>query len=81
MIEVARLHRFENGSALKAFADVIIGQVLVKGVRVVSNKDGSMFVSMPQAQGKDKKWYDTVRVLDEEVKQELQSAVIEAYNS
>ncbi len=79
MIEVARLYRVENDSSLKAFADVIIGQVLVKGVRVVEGKNG-LFAGMPKSQGKDGKWYDTVKILDDELKQELQDRVLEAYN-
>lgn len=80
MIEVARLYRLEdNGSALKAFADVIIGQVLVKGVRVIGNRDGGLFVAMPSAQGKDGRWYETVKLLDDELKQELQEVLLETY--
>ena len=30
MVEVARLYKFDNGSSLKAFADVVIGEVLIK---------------------------------------------------
>ena len=79
MIEVARLHRVDNGSSLKAFADVIInGQVLVKGVRAVEGKNG-LWVAMPSAQSKDNKWYETVSVLDEELKQELRDAVLDAF--
>lgn len=79
MIEVARLYRVENDSSLKAFADVIIGQLLVKGVRVVEGKNG-LFAGMPKSQGKDGRWYETVRILDEELKQELQERILEAYN-
>ena len=81
MIEVARLYRVENSSSLKAFADIIFnGQVLVKGVRVIGNRDGNLWVAMPSAQGKDGRWYETVRLLDEELKQELQETVLEAFN-
>lgn len=80
MIEVARLHRVENGSSLKAFADVVIEQVLVKGVRIVEGRNG-LFAAMPKSQGKDGKWYDTVKILDDELKQKLQDAVLEAYNA
>ena len=78
MIEVARLHRLESDSALKAFADVVINQVLVKGVRIVEGKNG-LFITMPQAQGKDGKWYPTTMLLDESLKDELQEAILEAY--
>ena len=80
MIEVARLYRFDNGSSLKAFADVIInGQVLIKGVRVADGRNG-LYISMPSAQGKDGKWYPTVMLLEDSLKEELQTTVLEAYN-
>ena len=80
MIEVARLHKLESNGPLRAFADVVIGQVLVKGVRIVDGKNG-LFLTMPQTQGKDGKWYCTVMLLDESLKEELQEVVIEAYNA
>jgi len=81
MIEVARLYRTSNGY-LKAFADVIInGLVLVKGIRVVSSRENGLFVAMPKQRGKDNRWYETVSLLDEEAKQELQEAVLEAFNA
>jgi stage V sporulation protein G len=80
MIEVARLHRFDNGSSLKAFADVIIGEVLVKGIRVIDGREG-LFVTMPKAQGKDGKWYPTVTLVDKSMQGELQSVVLEAYHA
>ena len=80
MIEIARLHKLDSDSALKAFADVAIGQVLVKGVRIVEGKNG-MFITMPQSQGKDGKWYCTVMLLDENLKEELHKTVLEAYTA
>ncbi|MBU2541715.1 MAG: SpoVG family protein [Candidatus Omnitrophica bacterium] len=81
MIQVARLCRFDSDSSLKAFVDVSInGQVLVKGIRVVMGKKG-LFTSMPREKSKDGKWYETVMLLNEEIKQELQEAVLEAFNT
>ena len=80
MIEVARLHKLESNGPLRAFADVVIGQVLVKGVRVIDGKNG-LILTMPQTQGKDGQWYCTVMLLDDSLKDELQEVVIEAYNA
>lgn len=80
MIEVTRMYRMDNGSNLKAFADVIIGDVLVKGVRVVEG-DRGLYVSLPKSQGKEGKWYPTVTLVDKSMQGELQSIVLEAYNS
>jgi stage V sporulation protein G len=80
MVEIARIHKLENGSSLKAFADVAVGQVLVKGVRIVEGKNG-LFITMPQSQGKDGKWYCTVMLLDEGLKEEVEKALLEAYGA
>jgi len=81
MIEIARLHKLDNGSSLKAFADVIVEEAFViKGVRVIEGKKG-LFAGMPKTQGKDGKWYDIVKILDDGLKQEFQDTVLEAYNS
>jgi len=81
MVEVARIYRLDSGrSSLKAFADIVVdGKMLIKGIRVVEGKNG-LFAGMPKMQSsKDGKWYDTFRILDDELKQELQSVVLEAY--
>jgi stage V sporulation protein G len=80
MIEVARLHRLESNGPLRAFADVVINQVLLKGLRIVEGKNG-MFITMPQSQGKDGKWYCTAMLLDDGLKEELQNVLLEAYNA
>lgn len=78
-VKVMRLHRFDdNGSTLKAFADVAIGDFLIKGLRVVQGKKG-LFLAMPGEQGKDGKWYDTFRPLTKEARQLLSDAVMETY--
>ena len=54
MITVARLHKLDNGSVLKAFADIIINnEVLVKSVQVLSGEDDGLFVSMPKQKAKN----------------------------
>ena len=81
MIEVSRMYRLDSGQPLRAFADVIVGeQVLVKGVQVFKNRDGDLFVTLPKQQGKDGKWYETIKLMDEGLKQELQETVLEAFN-
>jgi DNA-binding cell septation regulator SpoVG len=36
---------------------------------------------MPREQGKDSKWYDSIRPLNKETQQQIQSAVLSAYNA
>ena len=77
--KVSRIHRLPNGGSMKAFADVNINDsIVIRGLRVVEGKNG-LFVSMPQEQGKDKKWYDTIRCLTNEVRHQISSDVLQAY--
>ena len=81
MIEVARMHKVETGSSLKAFVDVVVEEAfIIKGVRIIEGKKG-LFVGMPKSLEKDGKWYDIVKILDDRVKQEFQNTVLAAYNA
>lgn len=82
MIEpkVVRIHRVEKGS-LKAFVDISVDDsLLIKGLRIVEGKHGP-FVTMPQQQGADKKWYDVVRCLEDGVKEQISDIVLYAYQN
>jgi DNA-binding cell septation regulator SpoVG len=82
MVTVSSLHRLNNSSQVKAFADVIFyQQVLVKGVKVIESKDNTLFVAMPSQKSKDGKWSDTVALLDKVSKEQLRIAVLKAYNT
>ncbi len=78
LLKVSRIYRFEGDSKLKAFVDISLAGVIVKGLRVVDGSKG-LFVGMPRHQGKDGKWYDTVYPETKELKQELNDLVLAAY--
>jgi stage V sporulation protein G len=77
-ISVSRVCRLDSDSKLKAFVDVAISGIVVKGFSVVDGSKG-LFVSMPRHQGKDGKWYNTVYPVTKELKQKLSEAVLTAY--
>jgi stage V sporulation protein G len=78
-IQVQRMYRFESDRPLKAFADIIINDaLLIKGIKVLEGKNG-LFVSMPQEQAKDKKWYDSVRCLTQGAREQVTEAVLSVY--
>ncbi len=78
-LKVLRLCRFEdNGSKLKAFVDVAVGDFLVKGLRIIQGQKG-LFLGMPGEQGNDGKWYDTFHPLTKEARQSLSDVVLAAY--
>lgn len=79
-IQVQRMYRFETDRPLKAFVDIVVNDaLLIKGVRIMEGKQG-LFVSMPREEAKDKKWYDTIRCLTTEVRDQIQETCLEAYN-
>ena len=79
-IVVHRMYKFESNRPLKAFVDIIVNDALViKGIKILEGKHG-LFVSMPQEQAKDKKWYDQVRCLTIEVRNQISDVVLEAYS-
>ena len=80
-VAVKRINKLDGTGALKAFCDVTVGEsLLIKGLRVVEGKNG-VFVSMPQEQGKDGNWYDTVIPLTKETRQQISQLVLSAYES
>ena len=77
-IQVSRIYRFDGDSKLKAFVDISLAGVVVKGLRVVDGSKG-LFVSMPHHLGKDGKWYSTVYPTTKEIQKELSDLVLAAY--
>ena len=78
-IQVQRMYRFESDRSLKAFVDIIVNDaLLIKGIRVLDGKKG-LFVSMPQEQAKDKKWYESVRCLTQDIREQISDVVLAAY--
>lgn len=77
-IAVSRIYKFDGDSKLKAFVDISLGGIIIKGLRVISGSNG-LFVGMPRHQGKDGKWYPTVYPTTKEIQQELNELVLTAY--
>ena len=78
--KVERMYKFQDNPTMKAFVDVAVNDVLIfKGVRVIQGQK-ALFVTMPQEQGKDKRWYDVIRITSPDVRDELTRVVLEEYN-
>ncbi len=77
-LQVVRLYRLDGESKVKAFADVSIGNFIIKGLKVLEGKNG-LFLSMPQEKAKDGKWYETVFPVTKEARKSLTEVVLEAY--
>ena len=78
-IKVIKIHRLGQDGRVKAFVDLGINDArLIKGVRVVQGKK-NLFVSMPSEQGKNERWYERVRCLNQDVRALIAQKVLEAY--
>jgi len=78
-IEVYRIYRFDTDRPLKAFVDIVVNDVLlIKGVRVMQGKSG-LFVAMPREQAKDNKWYESVRCLTTDTRDNIIKVVLDAF--
>jgi stage V sporulation protein G len=78
-VKVIKIHRLTQESRIKAFVDLGINDVLlIKGLRIVQGKKG-LYVSMPTEQGKNERWYERVRCLDQETRSMIAQKVLEAY--
>ena len=80
-IKVLKIHRLAKDSRIKAFADIGINDaLLIKGIRVVEGKKG-LFVSMPVEQGKNERWYERVRCLNQDIRQLIADKILAAYQN
>ena len=80
--KIVKLHRLPGDRRVKAYIDVSINDLLIiKGLRLVEGKKG-LFVSMPQEQSKsNKRWYESVRCLNEHLQFVIKEKVLEAYKN
>ena len=78
-IKVQRIVLIEKSvGPLKAIADITIeNSILVRGFRVVEGKHG-VFVSVPQEQTKDRRWFDVVTILKTDLRKKISKAIISA---
>jgi len=80
-LKVERIHKLPDSGTVKAFVDMNVNDLLlIKGLKIIQGQRG-LFVSMPQEQGKDKRWYDSIRCLKPEIRDQIQEKVMQAYQS
>ncbi len=77
-IQVSRSYKIDGDSKLKAFVDIYLAGLVIKGLRIVKGSKG-LFLGMPRQKAKDGKWYNTVYPANKEILQELNDIVMQAY--
>lgn len=76
-----RIKKSDNTNKLKAVASITIDDVfVVHGIRVIEGKEGN-FIVFPSRKLKNGKFLDVAHPLNTDVRNTIQGAVLEAYNS
>ena len=71
----------DNGNRLKAHLSITIDEKLaIHDVRLLQRNDGSFFVSKPSRKDENDAFRDIVHPIGNEVRQELEIAVVQAYH-
>ena len=77
-VEIKTINKLPT-SPLKATAAVLLDECFViRNVKVIETEKG-MFISLPSFRGRDGKWRSVCHPITREFHDELQNAVIEAY--
>lgn len=64
---------------LKAVASIVIDDAIaIHGIKIVNGRDG-LFLSMPSRKNKEGDFVDIVHPIKNEIREELQTKVLEAY--
>jgi stage V sporulation protein G len=78
-VKIIKIHRLAQEGRVKAFVDLGVNDaLLIKGLRIVQGKKG-LFVAMPTEQGKNERWYERVRCMNQNVRSLIAEKVLEAY--
>ena len=79
-IEIANIYRLDSSGTLKAFCDIIVSNIMIiKGIRIIEGTNG-LFVRLPSKQGKDGKWYESIKPASKEIRDTLNEIIIKAFN-
>ena len=78
-LKVDRMTKLDNGSKVKAFCDLVFGDLfLIKGFRIVEGEKG-FFVGMPQQRSMQGKWFNVFMPATNEIKAYIEEVILEAY--
>ncbi|MDQ7039107.1 MAG: hypothetical protein Q9N26_07955 [Aquificota bacterium] len=80
MVEVVKFYPFElpGRRGLVGYADVRVGDILIRGVKLLRNRYGGYYVQMPTLQSGDKT-YPVVEVVSRDLLEEIRRKVVDLY--
>lgn len=76
---VDKMYILPDAGSLKGFCDLKINDCMtIRGIRILGGKKG-LFLSMPQEQGKDNRWYDQI-VVGVELHKRITDGILKEYD-
>ena len=79
-VKVDKISRLEGEGKIKAFVDLIFGDLfLIRGFRIVEGEKG-LFIGMPQVRNTNGKYYNVFTSTTAEVREYLREVILDAYN-
>ena len=68
-------------SKILANASIEIEGIVIKGFKVLKGKNESLWVSWPNQKGTDGKYYDLVYALDKTLREDVEDAILDEYDT
>lgn len=68
-------------SDLLANASIEIEGIVIKGFKILNGKNDSLWISWPNQKGTDGKYYDQVYALDKTLREDVEDAILDEYNT
>ncbi len=80
MVEVVKFYPFElpGRRGLVGYADVKVGDILIRGIKLLRNRYGGYYVQMPSLQASDRA-YPVVEVTSRDLLEEIRRKVLDLY--
>ena len=79
-IEVLAIRRFDGESAVKAFVDVRVGGLVLKGGKVVCQEGQRPWYATPSIKT-DHGWQQVVEIASKDLRARITDVVLEAFNT
>lgn len=79
LVEVLDIHPIPGAGNLHAFATVRVGPWILHSIRIVQQPGQRAWISLPQQQGRDGRWWPVLQCDDGELDRRVKAAVLEAW--
>lgn len=68
------------GGRVRAIADIVIDDILlIKGIKIIENKHGGLFISFPKKATSSNKYIDIIQPLSNDFNEKIRRAIIDKY--